>query len=455
MSSPTLHIDDTAPGLDGLAPMQAPDDAGGDGSESTPIPWRPGRLTKGLNRYEVVIATVAVIVLITRLSGGAFTADRIGPERQASAVTPFSRSSAPSAAPTGSPEPSVSPTVTAFPSPSLGRTGATSSSSNSSTAPAGPSEGLGASAVFASLPVPGAPTAISVAGSGEIWVGTDNGPGRGEEGPPALFRLGRDGAILRTYRPTGVEGGITAIVAAASGSVYLLTRAPAGVFVLDPATGATDAYSSIPDVGPCVPPVVITDCDGGVLDQPPTPSAMAFDGRGNLFVADAGQGSIWRIPAGGGDAEQWMTEVGWGSPAGGTGPTGLAFDGAGNLVVVVQATLTEDVGIVYLVAVGDDGQAGERVELARTEAGARPAGVALGVSGRVYLTLSAIGQVLVLGADGKEVGRTPSEPTIDTPVGIAFRGTSLFVTAQAPSDATGGQVIRLPVGEEGGTVRSP
>lgn len=463
MSAPTLQFGDTRLGLDEEQPSPGADQPS-DG-EAPAGASLFDRLTKGLNRYEVVIATVAAIVLITRLSGGAFTIDRLDPQQQASGVTPFASPSdtatTPSDAPTESAPAPSGPFVTAFPAPAAApavpATSPRTPAASPAPAPAAPaaSEQFGDSFTFATLPAPGAPTAISVSPSGEVWVGTDNGPERGEDGPPKVFQLSSDGTVQREYQPTSLAGGITDLVVGESGAVHLLARAPAGVFVLDPDSGATEAYASIPDVAPCIPPVVVDDCDAAIVDQAPSPSAMAFDADGSLFVADAGQGAIWRIPAGGGDAEQWLVEMGWASPAGDTGPTGLAFDGAGNLVVAVQGLLTEDVGVIYLIEVTDDDGAGEAVELARTEAGERPAGIALGASGRVYVPLSAAGQILVLDREGEEVGRTPTEAGIDTPMGIAFRGTDLLVTAQAPTDATAGQVVRLPVEEPGGTIHAP
>ena len=451
MTSPTLALAvEPEPGP-APQPPAAPDT-----QDDTPAPAY-GWFGRGLLRYEAVFATVAIIVLITRLSGGAFTVDRVGPEQQAAGVTPFTPApSTPQAPnpPVGPPPASPSsPTLTAFVPPAPAPAPAAPGGPTQPSGPLTPEEQLGDSALFAAVPAPGAPTAISVTTAGDVWVGTDNGADRGSDGPPKVFHLDSAGALQREYQPSGIVGGITALVATGEGPVYLLTRSPTGVMVLHPDTGLTEPYASIPDLRPCVPPVITTDCDGSIADQPPVPAAMAFDDVGNLYIADPGQGAIWRVPPGGGNPEQWLVRTDWANPLRPAGPTGLAFDGAGNLVVVVQGTLTDDAGIIYLIDITGDGQPTEPVELARTDPGALPAGIALGQSGQMYLSLSTAGQVLVLGVDGREVARTPTQTTIDTPAGIAFHGTDLLVTAQTPDDPTGGQVVRLPVGEEGGSVR--
>jgi sugar lactone lactonase YvrE len=224
----------------------------------------------------------------------------------------------------------------------------------------------------------------------------------------------------------------------------------------DPVTGRTSPYAAIPDVHPCLPPVVSDGCDGSVLDAKPVPSGLAFDGAGALYIADAGQGAIWRVPAGGGDAKEFSVTRDWVSPARPSGPTGLAFDGAGNLVVVVRGMLTADTGGVFLIARGADGKAGEVKQLVATPDGARPTGVALGASGRVYVSFAGTGQVVVFGPGGTEAGRSPrtGQPGLSTPLGLAFLGNDILVAVQAPGAPDDGTIMRVPAGEPGGTVAS-
>jgi hypothetical protein len=142
----------------------------------------------------------------------------------------------------------------------------------------------------------------------------------------------------------------------------------------------------------------------------------------------------------------------WVNPTRSSGPTGLAFDGAGNLIISVSSLLTEDTGVVYLQQIGTDGSAGQRIELARTGTSSHPAGVVLGTSGRVYVSLAGAGNVMVLAPDGHQIASTPEQgaSALDTPIGVAFRGRSLLVASQAAGHPDAGRVTRLPVGELGG-----
>jgi sugar lactone lactonase YvrE len=108
---------------------------------------------------------------------------------------------------------------------------------------------------------------------------------------------------------------------------------------------------------------------------------------------------------------------------------------------------------VLVVPVGEDGAAGEPTEVARTPAGSQPVGLALGVSGRLYLSLAGLGAVVVLGPDGTEVGRFPAgEDRLDGPAGLAFRGSDLLVAVRTAADPAGGRIVRFAVDEAGGPV---
>jgi sugar lactone lactonase YvrE len=435
-----------------------------------------GSATRVLRRYEVAFATVAAIVVVVRMAGGGFIADvakTVAP-LAAPVVAPFvGTADAGGQGGTAQPEPTLpaeiqavlpsgpvpaavrsavtptTPVAAKSNAPVIAASGAAATATPSATAFAD-SGTMGDSSVLATVPSPGAPTAVVVGGAGDIWVGTDNGGGQGADGPSVLLHYGADGALLRTVSLPGAQG-VTALAAGPAGALYLTARAPAAVFAFDIASGAIRKLADIPDATPCVPPVVAANCDGSVSNAAPVPSALAVDKSGSIYVADSAQGAIWKVAPDGGAVAQFTVDRDWTNPARPAGPSALAFDGSGNLVIAVRSMLTEDAGAVYLQAVSADGSAGPLQELARTDQGARPAGLALGASGKIYVTLSGAGRVLVLGADGKEIARTPASthPGLDTPAGIAFRGHSLIVAAQTPTNPNGGQVARLPVGEAG------
>jgi sugar lactone lactonase YvrE len=405
-----------------------------------------GRLGRLLARYEIVIATVAVIVVIARLGGE--TVDPLPsllPD--APAVAPFAEAlPVPDSVPAFIPAPDGSGLAL----PAVANLAAPAALAPAASQPAAFADGgtFGDVAGFALLPHPGAPAAIVVGPAGDAFVATDNADGRGEAGPPRITQLAPDGTVAASVEVQG-SNGITALAFGRTGALYALSRSPAAVVTIDPATGATTTYATIPDVAPCVPVVLATSCDGSLANGAPLPSAFAFDTAGTIYVADAGQGAVWRVAPGSKQVSQLIVDPTWTHPATPSGPTGLALDGNGNLVVVVRSLLTEDVGVVYLQALTRDGTAGTRTEVARTETGARPYGLALGQSGRLYLTLSGTDRVLVLEPDGEVVGTVAG---LATPAGIAFRGRSVLVTNLSPGNPGAASVVRLPIGEGGGTV---
>jgi sugar lactone lactonase YvrE len=291
---------------------------------------------------------------------------------------------------------------------------------------------------------------VAVGPTGDVWVSAGNAP--------TIFHFSGDGSLKQSHTVAGATGGISALALGRDGTIYAASSTPAAVLTLDPATGASHTYAVIPDLlRPCAPPAVTADCDGSLIDTVPAPSALAFDVHGNLFVADAAQGAIWLVPAGGGTAKQWSVQRNWTNPMRPAGPTGLAIDGAGKLVIAVRSTLTEDEGVVFVQDVAADGTPGALTQLTKTGAASRPAGITLGRDGRVYVALGGLGRVLILGPDGKELGGAPADAgrPLDTPAGIAFRGQSVLVAAHAPSRPDGGRVFRLPVGQLGGVVYAP
>jgi sugar lactone lactonase YvrE len=422
---------------------------------------RDDRITSMLRRYEVVVIMLAAIVLVTRMSGGSFRGE---PTTAASdltppSVTPFAPQSA-ATTDTGAASAFVPPAsplgigtnaefyAGAPASPAQSSPGA---SAASSPALAFEDDGdLGDSRVLSRVPSPGTPTGVAVGPAGDVWVSAD--------AAPKIFHFAPDGGLKDVFAVPGAQAGITALVLGRNGILYVASRSPAAVLAFDIASGTATPYATIPNPSvPCAPPAVTSDCDGSVVDQPPLLSALAFDARANLFVADSGQGAIWRVPAGGGPPKEWTVQPSWTNPTRPAGPTGIAVDGAGKLIIAVRSMLSQDVGGIFVQEVGADGSPGALTQLATTDAASRPGAVALATSGRIYVSLSGGGRVLVLGADGKELARTPApaRPPIDTPVGLAFRGQSLLVAVQAPSQPSGGQIVRLPVGQTGGILYSP
>lgn len=291
-------------------------------------------------------------------------------------------------------------------------------------------------ALFAPHPAPGGAGGVTVAGRTVVATLAD-----GESG---LAVLSRGGELQHTIDVPA--DGLTAVGALDDDEVVVAASRPADVLAVDLGDRTVRKLATIPDVGPCVPIVRTRDCDAVPVGAAPLPWAVAVGPAGAVYVGDAGQGAIWRIPAGGGEAEQWLVDSTFASVDGRSGPVGLALDGAGDLVVALPRRLTDDRGEVVVVEVADDGTAGEQRTVAVLAAGERPAGMALDESGGILLTLPATRELLVLDAQGAEVARVAVDPDLGGGelTGIALLGDDdVLVAGRRVGEATKTAIVRV------------
>jgi gluconolactonase len=149
------------------------------------------------------------------------------------------------------------------------------------------------------------------------------------------------------------------------------------------------------------------------------PNYPVFDADGNLYVSDSrnwGQndGLIYRCRPGG-EAEIWSEQ----SPG---YTNGLALSADGGWLYVVESTLPG----VSRIAVGRDGQAGERqvvVRLPRTV----PDGVALDAEGRLYIACYAPDRIYVCepGGEPEILLDDWARMALNAPTNLAFAGPGL------------------------------
>jgi hypothetical protein len=286
--------------------------------------------------------------------------------------------------------------------------------------------------VLARVGRPGAPGGLAVTSDGQLFVGTDNGTARGVPGPSKLFRYdGRTGALRTGTAITGQAphhaDGLGALVAGPT-AVYAVDVDTSRVLRIDRVTHAQSVATSVPDLKPCLVTPGATPCEPGALDHPPVLSALALDDSGALYIADSGQATIWRLPAGGHAASPWYQSMDF---ATGDGPAGLVIDGTGALLVTVGTSLdasNPNMGGLYSIARGTHGAAGARSLLASFSSSEKPGPLALDTSGVVYVILR--GTSSIVSVDSGTVTRltTASSPVpLDDPAALAVAGDRLLV----------------------------
>jgi sugar lactone lactonase YvrE len=145
------------------------------------------------------------------------------------------------------------------------------------------------------------------------------------------------------------------------------------------------------------------------------PNGLAFDSRGNLYVADSRLGAIWRIRPGG-TAQLWLQDElleGNGSIGLFIGANGIAYR-HGSLFV----TNTEKFSLLR-VKVHANGSPGEPAVIANFETGAAPDGLALDVHGGIYVALISASTIVKV-SPGGAVEVVAADDPLDWPSSVTF-----------------------------------
>lgn len=171
------------------------------------------------------------------------------------------------------------------------------------------------------------------------------------------------------------------------------------------------------------------------LDPAGFPNQPLFDAKGNLLVADSFLGTIWRVTPRG-QVTRWLTDpllmpdtAACGFPLR-RGANGMAFDNRGNLFVA-----NTNKALIVRIPVNPDGSAGSPSVFASGCANLNGAdGITIDVRGNVYVADNILDTVVRVNTNGT-VDRLAAGG-LDSPTGVAFgtrRGeqTSLFITNSA------------------------
>ena len=318
---------------------------------------------------------------------------------------------------------------------SYGNDAVSAPSSDSSTASASYADGgkLGDVERITTVGSPGAPSGIAVEPDGGFFVATDNGGSLGEPGPSKVLHYSASGLLTRSYtisgQPPGHSRGLSAVVLDGEGHLYALDASTARILRIDIASGEQRELLTLPDVPACTTDQAAL-CEPSLANGKPMPQAAALTPSGDLLVADAGQGIVWKLDQFGGSAI-WDKSSDYVSPD--IGPSGIAVDADGSVLLVVSKSVMAGFGgVIYRVLPGGEGKAETHTKIFGTDANTTPNGIAVGAGGRIYVALTGSNTLLVLDKAGAVVQKITS-PSFSKPFGLAFRGHSLLLTNQAPA----------------------
>jgi sugar lactone lactonase YvrE len=311
---------------------------------------------------------------------------------------------------------------------------------------------------FATLPAGERhPEGITADKRGNIYVTTFDIARAGQAGEVGhLFVYRNDGRLLRKVLVQN-SSPLLLDLAFSSAGLLIIDFGGAKVLKVDPVTGASEVFATIPD-------------DPGIPGAP-GPNVLTFDNAGNVYISDSFQGAIWRTgPAGGiagpggKDAALWVTNAllrTTGVP--GFGANGLAFNNAQTLLFV--ANTGNDTIVKIPVTPGATGPvAGTPAVFVNSVNGAD--GLIIDEHDNLWIAANQSDEIVVLNSSGRAIAKLGDFDGIDRagrPKGLLFpaslvrHGDFIYVTNLAidlrafdtPGAQTNGTIVSQWAAEVG------
>jgi len=255
-----------------------------------------------------------------------------------------------------------------------------------------PDASLGTTRLFARVGPPGYPEGLAVDG-GAVYVSST----ARDDGAGAVFVHDlATGALLRTIAVEEARPGegsfVVGLALDGAGRLYAAEVIAGRIVRIDPRREppTQEDYATLPDLARCTP-ATPPPCSPTATDDPPFPNQPAFGPDGALYVSDSLQATVFRVPPGGGEPEAWFQDARFDV---GFGANGIALAADGRSLYVAHSA----VGPIAPSPTGGllgAGGALWRVPLDRPDAseivarfpGGLPDGLAVGASGRLYVTI--------------------------------------------------------------------
>lgn len=273
---------------------------------------------------------------------------------------------------------------------------------------------------FATLPAGATnPEGITVDDEGNVYV-TTFAVGGTSSGTGQLFVFGSSGKLLRQV---DVAGSSTLLLDLAfhpsTGDLLVIDFGGKKVLKVDPVTGASTVFATIP---------------GGMAAGP---NVLTFDGAGNVYISDSFQGKIWRtgpggVP-GGGDATEWVASpllTTTGVPP--FGANGLAFNNSETALFVAN---TGNDTVVKIPVSGSPLVPGTPEVFVNSINGAD--GLIIDEDDNIWIAANQADEIVVLDPTGRVIAKLGDFGGIDRhgrPIGLLFpaslvrRGHFIYVT---------------------------
>jgi sugar lactone lactonase YvrE len=326
---------------------------------------------------------------------------------------------------------------------------------------------------FASVPAtPGFPEGVVVHGN-SVFVSGPARFGTAGTGPSAIQVFNRKtGAFVQTIPVAGealaYEHAVSNIAVDGAGRIYALsTQLGLLRFTKQGHSYIQSSYGApVPDLPICAAVAPGTPCAPTQFDTPPIVNDIVFDRRGNAYVTDSLQATIWRYAPGGGAPQIWLQSAlfeGGGFFPFGTNGICLNREGTHAYIAVSTSAANPAQGTIYRLPLVNQPAAADLQVFHTYTGGELPDELAFGARGALYVSLAMSNQISVLAADGTEQARYASAPgdaiPLDNPAGIAFdaRTKSLLIVNHAllSGDPSHFAVLKMYVGDPGAPLAEP
>ena len=227
--------------------------------------------------------------------------------------------------------------------------------------------------------------------------------------------------------------------------LYATIRGPYSTVKINPATYEQEVFATYPTLPLCDATQLASngtngeyaECAATTTAYGQIPQGMVFLPDGSLLQTDEGQAVVWRVPAGGGEAEVWYSDIRF------DGFFGLidieASDDGKTIWLLLDFPTNPSAAGLWQLTVDDTGKpAAAATQLWVAPSNDAPFGLELTVDGEFYISNTLGNQVVKLAADGSEISRFPNavdnsnaENEIDGLAGIQLIGNRLIYGSQS------------------------
>jgi sugar lactone lactonase YvrE len=267
---------------------------------------------------------------------------------------------------------------------------------------------------FATLPADTHnPEGITVDRHGNVYVTTFDVTKAA--GPGDLLVFHHSGRLLRRVSVAGSSNLLLDLAFhPVTGALLVIDFGNQQVLTVDPRTGSSSVFTTIPG-----------GADAG-------PNVLTFDHAGNVYISDSFQGTIWKTGPGGGDPTAWKTDellATTGVPP--FGANGLAFNNAGTTLFVCNTGSDT----VVQIPVGAGGNASTASVFVNSVNGCD--GLIIDEHDNLWIAANQADEIVVLNPSGRVIAKLGDFGGIDPhgsprgllfPASLARHGHFIYVT---------------------------